>query len=231
MRLFRTHRRLKAVLALSGALLLTADAAGAHHDLQSTVSQSTYVKDLYPDITSGSVSGAYTPATSKLEIATGYRVAHADATTSPITPVPNNGDDVGTGTARARWQPFCFPESNLSLDLTWDSTPSGGPTGTVGQVTVEAAGGLFTTQAYIVQNGTNDYDIVVPTMPSSSVCSSTTAGSTTLTITGTVAGSSPARRVVRNPATAGNYTTTGSYTDNRTPAGDHSDSNTVTITN
>jgi hypothetical protein len=230
MRLFRTHRRLKAVLALSGSLLLLAQSAGAHHDMQYDVTQSNYQKDAYSDFTGYSYYGDKTPASSETDLPAGYDVAHKSSATSPITPVPNDEDVVGSGTARARWQPFCAPESNLNTTVKWENTwASPTPDGTVAMVTVEAAGGLFTTNAFIVKQADHDYKVVVPTMPSSSVCSNTTAGSNTLTLLGTVAGSSPARRVVQNPNTAGTYTFNTSYVD--TLGGSHSDSDSVTITN
>lgn len=218
----------RAPLAFLGAFLMLTQAAGAHHDLQYSVTQSDYNDGAYSNFTGYTYYGANTPATSTTDLPSGYKVAHKDSATSPITPVPNDEDVVGSGTARARWQPFCGPESNLSTTVKWETTwPATVPSGTVAMVTIEAAGGLFTTEAFIVKQGTNDYKVQVPTMPSSSVCSSTTAGSNTLTLNGTVSGSSPARRVVQNPATAGTYTFSTNYTD--TGGSAHSDTANVSI--
>ncbi|HEX2039140.1 MAG TPA: hypothetical protein VHF47_05320 [Acidimicrobiales bacterium] len=230
MRLFRARRGLKAALAVAGSLLLSAQSAQASHDMQYEVTQTTYVKDQYPNIRGYSYYGSATPKTSVTDLPAGYDLAHKDSATSPITPVPNDEDVVGSGTARARWQPFCAPESDLNTTVRWENTwATPTPSGTVAMVTIEAAGGLFTTNAFIVKQADHDYKIEVPTMPYSSVCSSTTAGSNTLTINGTVSGSSPARRVVQNPATAGTYRFNTSYTD--TAGGNHSDFYDVTITN
>ena len=230
MRLFRTHRRLKAVLALSGSMLLLAQSAGAHTDLLYDVTQSNYQKDAYSNFSGYTYYADHTPASSETDLPAGYDVAHTSSATSPITPVPNDEDVVGSGTAHARWWHLFCGEGDLNTTVKWESTwATPTPTGTVAMVTVEAAGGIFSTNAFIVKQADHDYKVVVPTMPSSSVCSSTTNGSNTLTLLGTVAGSSPARRVVQNPATAGSYTFNTSYVD--TSGGNHSDSDSVTITN
>ncbi len=105
---------------------------------------------------------------------------------------------------------------------------AGAPSGTVAMVTVEAAGGLFTTEAFIVRQGASDYKIETPTMPYTSVCDSTTTGAMTLNLLGETADGSD---VVQNPATAGTYTWSTNYTDDATPAGSHSDTTDVVITN
>jgi hypothetical protein len=220
--------RRKALFAFLGAFLMLAQAADAHHDMQYDVTQSDYQDNAYSNFTGYPYYGANTPASSETDLPAGYKVAHKDSATSPITPVPNDEDVVGAGTARARWQPFCGPSSNLNTTVKWENTwASPTPSGTVAMVTIEAAGGLFTTNAFIVKQATNDYKVVVPTMPSSSVCASTTDGSNTLTLYGTVPSSSPARRVVQNPSTTGSYTFNTSYVD--TAGGSHSDSDSVTI--
>lgn len=219
--------RRKALFAFLGAFLMLAQSASAGHNMQYNVTQDTYVKSQFPDVTGYSYYGSTTPATGTTDIPAGYDVAHSVGT-SPFSNNPSDEEVVGSGTATARWVPFCF-SSNLGLTVKWETTiPSHKPTGTVAMVTIEAAGGLFTTEAFIVEEGTSDYKIEVPDMPDDSVCNSTTNGAMTLTINGETADGSD---VVRNPATAGTYTWETSYTDDASPAGNHSDSDDVVITN
>lgn len=228
--MLRQILRRKALFAFLGAFLMLAQSASASHDMQYDVTHSSYVKSVYANVTGYSYYGSATPATSTLDIPAGYDVAQHTGSGAPWSSSDNPSDEevVGSGTATARWVPFCA-SSNLGLTVKWEtSIPAGAPSGTVSMVTVEAAGGLFTTEAFIVKQGTSDYKIETPTMPSTSVCNSTTTGAMTLTINGTTADGS---LVVRNPATAGTYTWQTSYTDDASPAGNHSDSDDVVITN
>lgn len=225
--MFRHILRRKALFAFLGAFLMLAQAAGASHDMQYSVTQSSYATNAYPDITGYTYYGANTPASSESDIPSGYRVAQHTGTGAPWSSSSNPSDEeqVGTGTAWARWEPFCF-ESSLSLTIKWEtSIPGTAPSGTVSMVTIEAAGGLFTTEAFIVKQGTDDYKIVVPDMPDDSVCSNTTGGLQQLVIWGDTADGS---LVVQNPATTGSYTWSTSYTD--VNGGTHSDTALVTIT-
>lgn len=226
--MFRHILRRKALFAFLGAFFALAQAASAHHDLQYDVTPNSSARDAYPDYGGYTYYGANTPATSTTDIPSGYRVAHHTGSGAPWTSGSNPSDEeqIGSGTAWARWQPFCFSESSLGLTLTWETTiPTGAPANTVSMVQIEAAGGLFVTDAFIVKQGTNDYKIEVPDMPDSSVCSSTTQGLQTMTIWGDTPDGS---LVVQNPASAGSYTWTVTYTD--TAGGTHSDSDTVSVT-
>lgn len=225
--MFRHILRRKALFALVGAFFALAQAASAHHDLQYSVTQSSYAVNAYPDIVGYTYYGANTPASSETDVPAGYRVAHHTGTGAPWLSSSNPSDEeqIGTGTAWARWQPFCFSESSLGLTLTWETTiPAGAPANTVSMVQIEAAGGLFVTDAFIVKQATNDYKIVVPDMPDSSVCNTTTQGLQSLTIWGDTPDGS---LVVQNPATAGSYIWNASYVD--TASASHSDSYLVTI--
>lgn len=228
--MLRRILRHKVLFALVGAFLMLAQSAGASHDMQYDVTQDTYVKDQYPDVTGYSYYGSATPATSTTDLPAGYDVAQQTGTNPPWSSTENPSDEevVGTGTATARWVPFCA-SSNLGLTVKWETTiPTYKPSGTVSMVTIEAAGGLFTTEAFIVKQADHDYKIEVPDMPNDSVCDSTTTGSMTLTIYGETADGS---NVVQNPDTAGTYTWSTNYTDDATPAGTHSDTDDVVITN
>lgn len=215
--------RWKGLLAFLGAFTLLTQAAGAHH-ATFDFTLSNYSTNAYANSTSTTTFGSYRAASMEIELPDGWRVAQQTGTT-PISPIPNDGDVIGTGSATARWAPFCT-SSTMTLTPRWESTISASaPANTVAQVNVSST--LFITEAFIVRNGTNDYDIVVPDMPDTFVCSSTTNGSMTLTIHGTVSGSNPTRYVAQNPATAGTYTANMSYVD--TAGTTHTGSDSVTI--
>ncbi|HVF75906.1 MAG TPA: hypothetical protein VM938_12740 [Acidimicrobiales bacterium] len=225
--MFRRILRRKALFAFVGAFLMLAQAADAGHAMNYNVTQDTYVKSQYPDVSGYTYYGSATPLTSTTDIPSGYDVAQSTGT-SPFADNPSDEEVVGSGTATARWVPFCA-SSNLGLTAKWETTmPATKPANTVGMVTIEAAGGLFTTEAFIVREGASNYKIEVPQMPNSSVCNSTTTGAMTLNLLGETADGSD---VVRNPATAGTYTWSSTYTDDATPAGTHSDTTDVVITN
>lgn len=222
--------RRSAALGFLGAFLLVVQAATAGHGAMCSVSQSTYVVDAYPDVTMSTNVGSQWPATFDVDVPAGYDIAHASAATSPITPVPDDEDVVGSGTATAKWLHLFCATGNVNLTLTWETTwVSPTPSGAVAMIEMGALGGLFNSYVFVVKQGEHDYLLSVPNLPSSTVCSSTTNGSLQLTIDGSVPGSSPARRVIQNPATPGDYTWVFSYTD--TSGGYHSCSATVTITN
>ena len=227
--MFRRILRRKALFAFAGAFLMLAQAADAHHAMNYNVTQDTYVKSLFPDVTGYTYYGSNTPATSTTDIPSGYDVAQSSGT-SPFTDNPSDEEVVGSGTAHAKWVGLCWASSsNLGMTVKWETTiPNYKPANTVAMVTIEAAGGLFTTEAFIVREGASNYKIEVPDMPDTSVCDNTTNGSMTLNLLGETADGSD---VVRNPATAGTYTWSSTYTDDNSPAGTHSDTTDVVITN
>lgn len=225
MRLFRTHRGLLAVLALSGAMLLLSQSAHANHgSITWSVSPST--TNAYGDISSTTQYGADEPATGITQLPTGWLIAHqVSSPASPITPIPNDEEQVGTGTAWALWiHTFCT-QDDLNMTVTWESDMTGAPTNAVARLTTTASG-IFNTDTWVIRNGTNDYDLSTPNYPTTAVCSSTTDGLTTLSIDAELPSG---RRVAQNPSTTGStYKLTMTYTD--TNGGNHTtDSNNVTI--
>jgi hypothetical protein len=119
---------------------------------------------------------------------------------------------------------FCAT-ANTTVTATWESTiGSGVPANTVALIRL-TFGVLLTTDAYVVRNGTNDYDLVIPNFPDSLICDG--AGSFTLTIYGSVPGSSPARRITQNPSSTGTYTATILLVDSTGVT--HTSSNSVII--
>lgn len=212
-------------LAVAGALLLLTQSASANHGT-STISLSNYQTNAYPTVTATTQYGADEPATGETQLPTGWLVAHQVATpATPISPVPSDEEQIGSGTATARWVHLFCSQGNLNFTVTWESDMTGAPAKAVGHATITAAG-IFTTQAWIVRNGTNDYDIEIPTFPTATVCSSTTDGLTTINLNGTTGNGN---KVAQNPSTAGDYTGTGIYTD--TNGTTHTTTgNTITIT-
>lgn len=225
MRQFRTHRRLLAVLAFSGAMLLLSQSAHANHATMSwTVSPST--TNAYGDITSQTNYGADEPDTSTTNLPTGWLIAHqVSSPASPITPIPNDEEQVGTGTAWALWLHTFCTQDDLSMTITWESDMTGAPTNAVAHLTTTAVG-IFNTDTWVIRNGTNDYDLYTPQMPSSTICSSTTDGLTTLSIDAELPSG---RRVAQNPSSTGTYTATMSYTDTNGTTHSGTNSNNVTI--
>lgn len=229
MRLFRT-RRLKAVLAMSGALLLLSQSAHANHG-SITWSVSPNGTNAYGDITSTTQYGADEPLTGTTQLPTGWLIAHQVATpATPITPIPNDEEQVGTGTATARWIHLFCGTGNVNMTITWESSMTGAPTPPAGSTVVAhlttTASGIFNTDTWVIYNGPNDYDLYTPSYPTSAICSSTTDGLTTLTIDAELPSG---RRVARNPSTSGTtYLLTTTYTDT-TDVSHTTTSNNVTI--
>ncbi|HEX9969891.1 MAG TPA: hypothetical protein VGB03_07100 [Acidimicrobiales bacterium] len=217
-------RRLRTACLTAALLWATAPASAHHAAADFTVANST--ANAYSNTTWFVTWGANLPTSMTLHYPTGWRWAHADDTTSPISPTPLDGDTVGGGTMTARWEPFCStPPADRAMTVTWEDTPSGGPSGAVAQVTV-TVNLLFNSQGYVVRNGSGDYSLVFPDFPDQYICSTTTAGAMALTIYGTVPGTS--RRVTQNLGSTGSYTTTVSYTD--TAGTLHTANDSVTIT-
>ena len=225
MKLFRAHGGLLAALALAGGLLLLSQSAYANHgSITWSVSPST--TNAYGDISSTTQYGADEPATGITQLATNWLIAHqVSSPASPITPIPNDEEQVGTGTATARcWHLFCGT-GNVNMTITWESDMTGAPANAVAHLTTTASG-IFNTDTWVIRNGTNDYDLSTPNYPTSAICSSTTDGLTTMTLNGSTGNGN---KVAQNPSTAGDYTGTGSYTD--TNGTTHTtNGNTITIT-
>ena len=225
MKLFRAPRGLLPALALAGSLLLLSQSAHAHHG-SITWSVSPNGTNAYGDITSTTQYGADEPDTSLTQLPTNWLIAHqVSSPASPITPVPNDEEQVGTGTATAKWWHTFCSQANLNMTITWESDMTGAPANAVAHLTTTAAG-IFNTDTWVIRNGTNDYDLSTPQMPSSANCSSTTDGLTTLLIDAELPSG---RRVAQNPSTTGTtYLLTTTYTDT-TSVTHTTTSNNVTI--
>lgn len=225
MKLLRAHRGLSAAPALVAGLLLLSQSAYANHGSISW-SVSPNGTNGYGDITSTTQYGADEPATGITQLPTNWLIAHqVSSPASPITPVPNDEEQVGTGTATARWWHLFCGTGNVNMTITWESDMTGAPANAVAHLTTTASG-IFNTDTWVIRNGTNDYDLSTPNYPTSAICSSTTDGLTTLSIDAEL---SSGRRVAQNPSTTGTtYRLTTTYTD--TNGGDHTtNSNNVTI--
>lgn len=210
-------RRIACLVAASAVLSGPASASHTTFDF----SAANLAANAYSTTTWSVFWGAQRPTSMTLSYPTGWRWAHADDANSPVSPPPVDGDTVGSGTLTARWAPFCSsPPSDRNVTVTWDDTPSG----SVAQVTVSSFL-LFSFEGYVVQNGTNDYELVFPDFPDTFMCSNTTDGSMSLSIYGTVPGTT--RRVTRNPASTGSYTASVTYDD--VAATTHTATDSVTI--
>lgn len=214
--------RWKGLLAFLGAFMLLTDTAGANH-VTFDFTLSNYSTSAYANSTSTITFGSVEAASMTIELPDGWDVAQ-ETGTSPITPTPQDEENIGSGTATARWEPFCGSSSNLSLTVTWEDNMTGAPAGAVAHYTV-TAGGLFSTEAWLIRHGAGNYDISVPNMPDEWVCSSTTNGAMTLTVKGQT---TDGDKVSRNPSTTGVKQATVKYTDLTGTL--HSANDTVTIT-
>lgn len=205
-----TRARRAAVLATAGALFLAAQPVGANH-ATFTFQATPDTTNSYADTTSFMDFDGDEPDTMEIQVPDGWLIAHqVSSPASPITPIPDDEEVIGSGTATALWlHTFCDRNRDLTLSVTWEATiDSGAPNGTVAQVTITATN-IFNTQGYIVYNGPGDYDIEVPQMPGAA-CDSTTDGLVTLLIDGETADGD---KVAQNPSTTGNKTATLVYTD------------------
>jgi hypothetical protein len=137
--------RRRADLALAGALLLTSQTAQANH-ATFTFNATPDDPGVYADITSTIGFGADEASSMEIQVPTGWLIAQQTGT-SPITPIPDDEEVIGSGTATALWlHTFCDRNRDLSLTVTWEATiDSGAPAGTVGQATVTATN-IFNTQ-------------------------------------------------------------------------------------
>lgn len=215
----RIKRAWKTVFGIGMAMALMTGTAHA----SVTWTLSDYHASAYANSTTDTTYGSLIATDSTTTLPSGWLVAHADNTTSPFgNNSPNNGDTVATGTATAKWWPFCT-HSTMNLTGTWvEPIGSGAPANTVAQIDMVSS--IFTTHVYITLTS-GIYKIVVPSMPSSFVCSSTTDGETVITVDGTVSGTT--RHVSQNPSTTGTVTATTVWHD--TNGGTHNDSASVTI--
>lgn len=207
-------RALKLAFGVLVAMALMTEHAAAHTDF-STWALSSYSTNAYADHNTTMNFGSTRATSMTIDLADGFTITYTE---------PNDGDVVGSGTATARWVLFFCASSTQNLTAYWETTiNSGAPANTVAQVNIVNGIG-FTTYAYItLSNG--DYKIEIPDMPDQHVCSSTTNGSTSLTLLGTVAGTT--RHVVQNPSTTGVKTSNNTYVD--TTSTNHSDDVSVTI--
>jgi hypothetical protein len=220
----RFKRSCQFAFSLLAAMAMMTGSASATHTDFTTWTLSSYVHDAYANSDTTVTYNATRATTQTTTLPSGWKVAHADNTTSPFgNNSPNNGDTVATGTAHAKWLPFCI-EGDKSITGKWvEPIDTGAPANTVAQINMQTS--IFTTKAF-VRLISGVYSVYVPDMPDEFVCSSTTNGSSSLTILGTVSGTT--RHVAENPASAGTYTANTTYTD--TGSTNHSDDVSVTIT-
>jgi hypothetical protein len=165
----------------------------------------------------------------------GWEIARSVGT-SVITPIPNNGDVVGSVDGYGDlFTDGCGNPTHQTYTVKWKSpVDSSAPTGTVAEMVATATplGITITVNTYVILSSGDSFVSgshynVQTTMPSAFYCANQPMQQTT-TVDGTVSGSSPTRVIQRLPTTAGTYTTYDSWTD--TNSGNHSDSATISIT-
>lgn len=236
----RKTRRYGAATVVCAALALTTPHAVASHDLGFTATPSPTTASAVANLTTYVSFGSYIPKSSVTHFATGALLAHADDSTSPVSPPPNNGDQVGTISASSDlWTNGCSGDEAQSYTLTWvEPIGTGAPSGAVGRM--DATGSFFglniTKKAYIVHkpsgdsfNGSAHYDIVVPDMPDEITCSTSTPEQTTSGWGYTKSGGVTTSRILgKNPSSTGTAWSYYEFTDTSNAV--HSDSDSFTVT-
>lgn len=218
MKLFRARRGLKAGLALAAALLLTADAAGAHTGHSATFSASPTTANAYASTSSSITFGAFEADTMEIDLEAGMKLAHDDQHGTEVTPNPNDEETIGSGTAYANWLiGFFCSKGDQTLTVTWEEDMTGAPTSTTAGGTVVAhyqmANSIgFTENIWVVEqsDANDDYKMWVDLNQSFTCATQPTNASASISTNGTTAsGGHP----YQNPGTAGCYTVTTRFWD------------------
>lgn len=215
----------KAVLAGTGALLLTATSAGAHTGHSLTYSNNGVANSSTGTGSSTFVYGAYEPTSYESDLPAGLRIAHADTKGNELASNPNDEEEIGTGTAKANWNLFFGCSiSTQNLTVTWEEDFTGSPSASaVAHFVVTNAIGFDTHVWVIEQNdSTNDYKLVADLDEGRTCATQPSDTSSNLTTYGTTSGG---RIVMQNPP-AGTYTFTTTFID--VAGGTHSGSDTET---
>ena len=235
----RSFQRHGATWAVCASLALLAPHADAHHDLGFTATPNPTTASAVADLATYVSFGSHIPKSSVTHFATGALLAHANDSTSPVTPAPQHGDVVGSISASSDlWTNGCNGDENQSYTLTWvEPIGSGAPSGAVARM--DATGSFFglniTKKAYVVWKSSGDshnasahYDIVVPDMPDEITCSTSTPEQTTTGYGYARSGGVVTSRIVgKNPSTTGTAWSYYEFTD--TANATHSDSDSFTV--
>lgn len=233
-------RRIGATSAICAVLALLAPQASAHHDLGFTATPNPTTAGAVADLTTYVSFGNHIPVSGTVHLATGAVLAHADDSTSPVSPSPQHGDVVGTIAASSDlWTNGCNGDENQTYTLTWvEPIGVSPPAGAVAEM--KASGSFFgltiNKRVFVVKqtsgdsyNSSTHYDIVSVDYPDEITCSTSTPE---MTVTGygyARSGGVPTTRIVgKNPTTTGTKTSHYHFTD--TASATHSDSDTFDVT-
>lgn len=215
------------VAAFVAAFSLVAGSAMATHTVTWSITLDPTTHDTYANSTSTTDYGTEPPASSTTHLPPGHKLAQQSGT-SPITPIPNDNDQVGDGVAHYKIKPFCT-SATTNYTVKWESDMSGAPTDAVSHLKIVSS--IITLDAWILRKTSGDsvmsgdhYDIYVPSY-GGLACKNKAADGTSETY-GTVAGTN--RVVHKNPASAGTYTAELRYTDE--DGGNHSASDSYSVT-
>ena len=225
------------VAGLAAVLVMTATPAPASTTFTVTCSPTTAGSN--PQCSNFQDFGTAVASSMTTHLPAGWVIAHGDSTTSPITPVPANGDSVGS--VDGYGDLFGDGCGNGSVHTTYPVTwvypiGTGAPTGTVARMKATATlfGFPISVSIFIVKTSGSDtqqsgvhYDISVPNMPAAQYCTGSPSSMTT-TIYGTVPSSSPAKKIHQLPSTTGTYTVKNVWTS--TASVTSNDSATITVT-
>ena len=224
------------VRVLGGAVVasaLAAAPAAAHHDLGYSYKPSSTSAGAVFNSTSSANYGTNMGVSQVTHLAPGTLMAHADDATSPVSPTPIDGDQIGaTQTVGDLSADGCGNPTTTPSKVYWqEPIGSGAPAGTVAELEVVANPFYFLTirkRAFIVKTAAG-YDFVVPDLPDESQCAGS-SGSTTNTSYGFVkssSGTNTNRILQRHGSTGGSKTVTFEYKD--TNGATHTDTATFSL--
>ena len=201
----------KFLFATAGAVALTAMPAQAHLNSHTfTFTASSYALNANANFTSATTVGAFEMDTLEIDMEAGLKLAHDDNKGNELASNPNDGDQIGTGTARAAFV-FSFCSTvNVGLTVYFDESMTGAPAGAVAHYRVVAASvGTYHVWAIEQNDGSDDYKLTTD-LDQAWTCSTQPAdASISLTINGTATGGV----VSQNPSVADCKVVTSTFVD------------------
>ena len=195
----RFNRLSKLLLATAGAVALTASPAYAHSGHTFSFTASSYALNANANTTSSLTIGAYEGASMEIDMEAGMKLAHDDQFGNELASNPNDGDQIGTGTATANWVFTLCAKATVNLTMYWDEDMTGAPAGAVAHYRVVAASvGTYHTYAIEQNDANDDYKLVTTLNPTWTCSTQPSDAGVTTSINGTATGGV----VAQNPSAA-----------------------------
>ncbi len=219
--------RTKLLVALAAVMGLVASSASAGH-LNLSFDLVDNLAGANSDIAWHVDFGTKHPDSLTLHVPPGFKVAHSDDNTSPLSPPPVDGEEVADAEITTEWKALFCGSSTVDLDGDWvDPMDAGAPADAVAQI--ELTGLANTIDVWVLYKSNGDsqfadahYDLYFPDFGDPACDGSDFTF--WFTLYGTTANGNV---VAQNPCSDGSYTSYAVYTD--VSGGSHSDSDTVSI--